>query len=132
MKQAVHSRQTAGAAGLRRIERDLVRSDPRLNALFIELTGAGPRQGDARHGADPDRATLAARTTGTAGAVTGPVRTGEPGGRFVNRAAVDQASSRLRLTMAVSISGVRSTPTARFGVLGTVEVPAAVAASREG
>ena len=26
---------------LRRIERDLVRSDPRLNALFTELTGLG-------------------------------------------------------------------------------------------
>jgi len=78
----VMGRRMSQRRALRRIERDLVRSDPRLNALFIELTGLGRDQGDARHGADPDRSTLAARATGTAGAVTGRVRTGEPGGRF--------------------------------------------------
>ena len=80
-----------------------------------EAHRAGPRQGDARHGARPYRATLAVGATGTAAAVTGRVRADEPGGRFVSRAAVDQASSRLRLTVAVSISGSAEHAGARSG-----------------
>ena len=37
----VMGRRMSQRRALRRIERDLVRSDPRLNALFIELTGLG-------------------------------------------------------------------------------------------
>ena len=35
------NRRMSQRRALRRIERDLVRSDPRLDALFIELTGLG-------------------------------------------------------------------------------------------
>ena len=35
------NRRMSQRRALRRIERDLVRSDPRLNSLFIALTGLG-------------------------------------------------------------------------------------------
>jgi hypothetical protein len=37
----VMGRRMSQRRALRRIERDLARSDPRLNALFIALTGLG-------------------------------------------------------------------------------------------
>ena len=37
----VMGRRMSQRRALRRIERDLVRSDPRLSALFMELTGLG-------------------------------------------------------------------------------------------
>jgi hypothetical protein len=37
----VMGRRMSQRRALRRIERDLVRSDPGLNALFIDLTGLG-------------------------------------------------------------------------------------------
>jgi len=40
----VMGRRMSQRRALRRIERDLVRSDPHLNALFIELTGLGGDQ----------------------------------------------------------------------------------------
>ena len=37
----VMSRRVSQRRALRRIERDLARSDPRLNALFLAITGLG-------------------------------------------------------------------------------------------
>ena len=59
------NRRMSQRRALRRIERDLARSDPHLNALFIALTGLGRDKEMPVIGADQDWATLAARATGT-------------------------------------------------------------------
>ena len=128
----VMGRRMSQRRALRRIERDLVRSDPRLNALSTELTGLG---------GDKEMPVTEQISTGPHWL---PARLGRrarfPDGRGLASPADDsltaRQSIRLRHDCALRwlcpFQGVRSTRAARFGVLGTVGVPAAVAASREG
>ena len=102
---------------LRRIERDLVRSDPRLNALFTELTGLG---------GDKEMPVTEQISTGPHWL---PARLGRrarsPDGRGLASPADDSLSARqsIRLRHECALRwlcpfpGVRSTGAARFGDL---------------
>jgi hypothetical protein len=72
-------RQLSQRRALRRIERDLARSDPRFDALFMVLTGPGRNKEMPVVEQTGSKPTVAVLSTGTAGEpVTGSVRTGVP------------------------------------------------------